>query len=137
TIAMYREGGITYEKLVERVPPRPWRIDHFNALCERLRGRAYRQILFFADNAGLDIVTGVIPTIRELARQGMNAVLAVNSAPALNDITIDELNPLLERLARSDNVLHELLQTGRLRTVASGCGIPLIEFSEVSDACNA
>src|SRR5207244_3347549 len=73
----------------------------------------------------------------ELARQGMPVVLAANSAPALNDITIDELNPLLKQLAAWDRILSELLDGGRIRTVASGSGIPLIDFSEVSDACDA
>lgn len=137
TIEMYRQGGITYEAMLDRVPPRPWRIDHFDALRERLRGRAYQQVLFFADNAGLDVVLGVIPVVREMARQGMPVVLAVNSTPALNDITYDEIGPLLERLARSDATLAGLLKEGSIRAIPSGCGLPLIDFAEVSETCNA
>jgi uncharacterized protein with ATP-grasp and redox domains len=137
TIEMYRQGGVTYETLLERVSPRPWHIDHFDVLVERLGRRSYRQILFFADNAGLDVTLGVIPVARELARQGMPVVLAVNSVPALNDITFDELSPLLDRLVAGDPVLRDLLNEKTLRTVASGCGIPLIDFAEVSEACNS
>lgn len=138
TSDMYDNGGIDFLATLERIPPRPWFIDHADALYARLWPEpAYRQILFFVDNAGSDIVLGAIPLIRELARHGPHVVVAANSRPALNDITIDELNVLLRRLADVDPVLAELMETGRIRTVPSGGDIPLIDLSRVSDECNA
>ena len=60
-----------------------------------------------------------------------------NSAPALNDITIDELDPLLTQLAATDKTLADLLSDNRLATVSSGGTTPLIDLSDISDACNA
>ncbi|HOB76334.1 MAG TPA: ARMT1-like domain-containing protein [Phycisphaerae bacterium] len=138
TIDLYHTGGIDFLATLDRIPPRPWFIDHADALHERLWPKpAWRQILFFVDNAGSDIVLGAIPVIRELARRGPRVVVAANTTPALNDITIDELNVLLRRLAEVDPVLAGLLEDGRIATVASGCGIPLIDLSRVSDECNA
>jgi type II pantothenate kinase len=93
--------------------------------------------LFFVDNAGADIVLGVLPVAREMARAGIRVVLSPNTAPALNDITLVELDPLLNQLAVTDAVLESMIADGRLRTVESGGDTPLIDMSRVSDACNA
>jgi type II pantothenate kinase len=136
TIAMYNSGQIDYHQILERIPPRPWFIDHADALCKRLDTDPYKQVLFFVDNAGTDIVLGVIPMVRELARTGIRVVMAANSAPALNDITIAELNPLLERLSKYDPILRQQLGDGQIKTVASGTTSPLIDLSLISDECN-
>jgi hypothetical protein len=44
-----------------------------------------------SDNAGTDVVLGMVPLVRELLRRGTNVVLSANSTPALNDITHPEL----------------------------------------------
>lgn len=138
TTDLYHNGGIHFLATLGRIPQRPWFIDHADALFERLWPEpAYRQILFFVDNAGSDIVLGAVPLIRELARLGPRVVVAANTRPALNDITIDELDVLLRRLADLDPVLGGLLRDGRITTVPSGCGIPLIDLSKVSEECNA
>ncbi len=138
TIEMYNRGEVRFAELLERVPDRPWFIDHTDRLLRRVRsGEPYRQVLFFVDNAGADIVLGVIPLARELGRLGTRVVLAVNAVPALNDITIAELTPLLDRLAGGDAVLAELLERDRLAAIDSGNGTPLIDLSRVSDACDA
>jgi uncharacterized protein with ATP-grasp and redox domains len=137
TIDMYHRGGVDFLSTFDRIPPRPWFIDDADALRDRLWPRPiYRQILFFVDNAGSDIVLGAIPIIRELARRGPRVVVAANSRPALNDITIDELDTLLRRLSNVDPVLAHLVEADRIATVASGGGIPLIDLGQVSEACN-
>ena len=137
TIAMHANGELGFHAMLDRIPDRPWPIDHANVVRNRLESiDRWRQILFFVDNAGTDIVLGVIPMVRELARMGVRVVMAANSTPALNDITCDELNVLLEKLSVGDRLLGTLLADDRVVTVASGSGCPLIDLSKVSDECN-
>jgi len=121
-----------------RVRPRPWRFDDVDAWRDRLRnGPAYRKAMVFVDNAGPDIVLGMIPFARRLASGGTRVILAANSAPALNDVTASELGPLLERAASIDPVLNRLLADRRIRVVASGCKSPLIDLRELTRQCRA
>ena len=138
TIEMYHRGQIDFFEVFKQLPAKPWFIDHTAALLQRLRGRpGYRQVLFFVDNAGADIVLGVVPVAREIARAGLRVVLAPNRSPALNDIILAELGPLLDRLADGDAVLASALADGRLLTVDSGGDTPLLDLGRVSDACDA
>lgn len=138
TIEMYERGEINFQTIIERVPPRPWFIDGADALIERFGPPArYRQALIFVDNAGSDIVLGVLPLAREMARAGMRVVLAANDGPALNDITAVELAPLLARLAERDHVLADLLKADRLTSIGSGGDTPLIDLGNVSVECNS
>ena len=137
TIEMYHRGQVDFFSCLDRIPSRPWFIDDADAWRQRVQepGR-WRQVLFFVDNAGADIVLGVLPLVREMARAGIRVVLAPNSSPALNDITIDELNPLLGDLSGRDPVLARLQADGLLSTVASGGDTPLIDLGQISDECN-
>ena len=49
---------------------------------------------------------------------------------------IRDSNEVLGRLVAIDPFLGELLRSDRLATLPSGCGTPLIDLSDVSDACN-
>lgn len=138
TIELYERGELDYHQILARLRPRPWFIDDADAMTARLTLRErYRQALLFVDNAGTDIVLGVLPLARELARGGTRVVLAANSEPALNDITIGELNPLLDQIAELDPIVRELREANRLATVDSGNGTPLIDLGGVSNTCNA
>lgn len=138
TIELYHRGGLDFESTLGRLPQRPWFIDQADVVRDRLMSpRRWRQALFFVDNAGTDIVLGVIPLVREMARAGTRVVMAANSHPALNDITIGELNPLLERLSRRDPALADLRAAGLIATVPNGSNSPLVDLSRISDECNA
>ncbi len=138
TIAMYQRGEADFFRFLEQVPPRPWFIDQADVLLAGFDGPPrWRQVLIFVDNAGADITLGVLPVARELAGQGVRVVLAANETPALNDITIAELRPLLQRLGRVDPVLGDLLAAGRLTAVSSGNDVPLLDLSRISEECNA
>lgn len=50
----------------------------------------------FVDNAGADVVLGMLPFARELLRMGADVIIAANSQPAINDITAPELIRLLD-----------------------------------------
>ncbi len=137
TIKNYHEEGMDFHATRERLPARPWLIDDFDALSARLLSDPpYRQVLFFVDNAGADLILGCLPFARYLARAGSRVVLAANATPSLNDITWAELQDVLGRLATLDATLASLLAGDRLATVANGCGTPLIDLSTISDECN-
>jgi len=137
TIEMFNRGQIDFFAMLEQIPDRPWFIDDVDEVRCRIASNAqWKQVLFFVDNAGSDIVLGVVPLVREMARAGIRIVLAANSRPALNDITHEELEPLLQRLGNGDSVLAELMATDRIATVPSGGDIPLIDLSHVSNECN-
>jgi len=138
TIKMYNRGELDFAAILARIPPRPWFIDQADTVRDRmLSAHRWKQALFFVDNAGTDIVLGVIPTVREMARAGTRVVMAANERPALNDITVGELNPLLEQLSRRDPVLADLRAKGMISTVSNGSNSPLIDLSRISDECNA
>jgi type II pantothenate kinase len=63
-------------------------------------------------------------------------VLAANESPALNDITIRELRPLLKRLESLDFRLSLLVSEGMIEVMSSGGDHPLIDLSRVSEECN-
>lgn len=123
----------------EEVRPRPWAVDGLEDWARRLDGTtgAYRQALFFVDNAGPDIVLGGLPLARELAGRGIRVVLAANTTPALNDITAAELRMLLDSCRRLDDKLDGFVREGWISVVASGCEAPLIDLGDVSDECAA
>ena len=57
----------------------------------------YKRSIIFVDNAGADVVLGMLPLARELLRAGCEVVLAANSLPAINDITFKELKNVVTR----------------------------------------
>jgi type II pantothenate kinase len=120
---------------------RPWLVDHFDAMAERLLerragGPGYRQAMFFCDNAGSDFVLGVIPFCRWLGRRGTRVILAANRLPALNDMTVAEVRALLPQLQALDPVLDGLVREERIVAIDSGGIAPLIDLREVSEEVN-
>ena len=95
-------------------------------------GQPYRGALLFVDNAGSDIVLGMIPFARELLRRGTEVIITANTSPSLNDVTCDELIDLLGQIAAWDVLLADSVASGRLKIVPSGNWLPLIDLSCVS-----
>ncbi|MEM1355848.1 MAG: ARMT1-like domain-containing protein [Planctomycetota bacterium] len=133
TLGMFEQGTVDFDQVRAKLKPRPWRYDaledwqDFMHHCE-----PHRAALLFVDNAGPDIVLGMIPFARDLARRGTDVVLAANSEPSLNDVTHTELADLLDQIAGFDPVIKEQVAAGRLRVVESGNWAPLIDLSRVS-----
>lgn len=138
-VSEFEAGTFDFLAARGRVRPRPWPVDHLDAWQKAISHRlpAYRHCLFFVDNAGPDIVLGVIPLVRDLLRRGMRVTLAANSAPALNDITATELLSLLQCIREMDAALDDAIRTGRLVVVPSGCMSPLIDLAELTLECCA
>ncbi len=139
TTERYHSDGHDFAEAARRLPPRPWPEDDLDAWCARAveRRPGYRRVLFFVDNAGADVILGCLPLARELTLLGASVTLAANTEPALNDITIGELDEALDRLRPLDPPLDAAMTAGRLTTVASGCKAPLIDLTDITDACAA
>ncbi len=124
---------------LERTKPRPWLVDNYDALAERLEQAPptpWAKAVVFIDNCGTDFVLGVMPLVRELALSGTKIVLAANEHPALNDMTADETVDLVERLTAQDNDLAVLVEADMFEVVSTGNSLPLIDLSEVADELN-
>lgn len=128
------DGGATVEfaDIRAKLKPRPWLHDCLDAWTQRIE-TGYRSAVLFVDNAGPDICLGMIPFARDLLRRGTRVILAANNTPTLNDITVDELNDLLDRIAAFDETIRAARGDGRLRVMSSGNGYPLIDLMQVDD----
>lgn len=133
TVARHRDGQAAFREARAALPPRPWLHDDVASWWQRWEtGPPYQHVLFFVDNAGSDIALGCLPLVREMLGDQTRVTLAANSAPALNDITAAELEPLLASCADRDSRLATALSQGRLRVLASGCRAPLLDLTRLS-----
>ncbi|KAG2500599.1 hypothetical protein HYH03_001367 [Edaphochlamys debaryana] len=126
----------------ERLLPRPWAVDTLDALLADVEaGRRWRQAALFVDNAGPDIVLGMLPLARVLLGLGTKVLLLANRGPTINDVTAAELQPLLLQAAQVDARLAGAVEAGAIRVVCSGSDMPVIDLTQLSqeavDACSA
>ena len=138
-VAKYQDGLILsiYRDARERLSKRPWRVDDFDKLsarwlrCEEGKdGPPYRRVLIFADNAGADIVLGLIPLARELLRMGCDVVFAANTLPAINDITVEELVDVVEEASQYCSILSSAWKAGNRIRARNRGNIPPFENSQ-------
>ncbi|XRB08780.1 damage-control phosphatase [Pycnococcus provasolii] len=86
------------------------------------RPAPWRRAIIFADNAGADVVLGVLPFCRALLGIGVEVVLCANRLPAINDITADEIRrDILPRAGLCADVFSHAYEKGvRLRDENGG-----------------
>lgn len=131
TADMFDNGAtVDFRQVRAKLKARPWLIDNLDRWLARTS--PYRCACVFVDNAGPDIVLGIMPFVRDLLRRGTHVLLTANNTPTLNDITVTELTGLLEKIAALDDTIAGALSEGRLELVSSGNGYPLIDLSTVS-----
>jgi len=134
TLALF-EGGksVDFRTVRVKLKPRPWLVDGLDGWLDRLKnGRPHRAAVLFVDNAGCDIVLGMIPFARFLLSRGTQVILTANELPSLNDVTYTELVALVQGIAQWDPVIGQALAEHRLELVSSGNGAPLIDLRRVS-----
>lgn len=132
TAARYQDGPVDFHDTLDELPDRPWLVDDLDTWLGRMRDPAHRRALLFVDNAGPDVVLGMIPFARHLLQRGTDVILTANSSPSLNDVTHDELLALLDEAEQLDATLRAARGTGRLRCIASGNNAPLIDLTRLS-----
>ena len=132
TQKMFENGTVDFAQVRAKLKPRPWRYDALDNWSARLKRRPYQAAVLFVDNAGPDIVLGMIPLARHLLQQGTTVVLAANTEPSLNDVTHEELLGLIDRIAVFDLTINNALQSRQLRLVESGNWAPLMDLAKIS-----
>ncbi len=133
TAKLFQLGELGFFSTRKKLKPRPWLIDDLDKWAARLQAEgSYRAACVFVDNAGSDVVLGMIPFVRELLKRGTTVVLTANATPALNDITHQELTPLVHDIGRWDDLVGHALRDRRLLLISSGNGLPLIDLTHVS-----
>ncbi len=133
TNEMFKGDSVDFHDILSKLKDRPWFYDNLDALCDRwLNGPAYHCAVVFVDNAGPDVLLGMIPFVRELLRSGTGVILTANTTPSLNDVTHEELTGLIDTIAASDAIIGGALKTGHLELIASGNKVPLIDLIKVS-----
>jgi damage-control phosphatase, subfamily II, stand-alone protein len=127
-------AGRDFHHTRQSLSPRPWQIDDLDRFADRIAaGPTHRKAVFFVDNAGSDFLLGAVPMIRWLARRGTQVVLAANTGPTLNDMTIDEVNAWWPRIVAAEASFAGL----PIQRVATGTCEPLIDLSHISPELNA
>jgi type II pantothenate kinase len=132
TIDMFADTQVDFHGTLAKLKPRPWFIDDMDAWLTRLEGPAHRAALIFVDNAGPDVVLGIMPFARLLLERGTRVILTANSEASLNDVTYDELVTLIEQVAAIDTPLATAWRRGDLQVVPSGNWAPLIDLTRIS-----
>ncbi len=134
TAAAFLSGGPDFFATRKSLAPRPWLIDDYDALADRLlNGPRHRRAVYFIDNAGSDFLLGATPLIRWLALRGTAVVIAANERPTLNDMTIHDVAAWWPRVLAAEPSLAGLPIT----RVSTGTGEPLIDMAGVSAELNA
>lgn len=129
-LEMYREARTKLSR-------RPWRVDDLDdfaevwlgqsELDEEGRGRVkspYKRAIAFVDNAGADVILGMLPLARELLRAGCEVVLVANSQPAINDITAAELKSVVAKAAEICPLIRAARDAAVTAEAASGGRVP-------------
>ncbi|MEM9251419.1 MAG: ARMT1-like domain-containing protein [Planctomycetota bacterium] len=136
TQAMFRDKRVDFTDTLGRLRARPWLVDDADAWLAAFE-KGWGCPLVFVDNAGPDIVLGMLPLVRELLRRCEAVIVAANTFPSLNDVTIDDLSTLVGHAAAIDGELAEARAAGRLVLVGSGNGAPLIDLTRLSPELEA
>jgi len=126
--------GLDFLAVRRSLPERPWLIDDFDALENYLKTARIGITVLFVDNAGSDFILGALPLARWLVQNaGSRVVLAANSAPALNDMTVEDIRRWWPRIVQAEPSFGTL----PLEFVGTGTGNPLIDLSGISPELNA
>ena len=133
TTRRFAGGSVDFNAVVDGLRPRPWRVDELDGWLDRVRRTPHRHAVLFVDNAGPDVLLGMLPLGRWLLQRGTRVTLAANSTPSLNDVVHAELAGQLAAVAAFDPTVRNARAAGRLTTVPSGCGTPLIDLTRVSE----
>jgi type II pantothenate kinase len=134
TAHKFLANGPDFFAVRSSIMPRPWLIDDYDRLSDRLlHGPRHRKAIFFIDNAGSDFVLGAVPMIRWLAQRGTRVVMAANARPTLNDMYIEDVRRWWPRLVEVEPSLAGL----PIEFVSTGTDEPLIDLSAVSAELNA
>ncbi|KAJ2512219.1 hypothetical protein GGI11_004815 [Coemansia sp. RSA 2049] len=141
------DGSLDFEKARQKITWQP-QFDNTSEFVEAVVGDSssssesgsdtgrprYRKAVVFVDNSGADVCLGVLPFARFLVSTiGSKVVLAPNSRPALNDVTERELNDIVSRAARADDVIARAVSSKQLVVCGTGSGGPCLDLRKLDE----
>jgi len=133
TTELFKGKHVDFHDTLAKLKPRPWFIDGLEPWQDKvLQEEPYHGTVIFVDNAGPDVLLGMIPFTRDLLSRGVGVILTANTSPALNDVLHHELVELVDQIGGFDPVIHGAIESGQLELIASGNGAPLIDLHHVS-----
>jgi len=59
---------IDFREAAGKIQHRPWLIDDLDKILDKIE--SYKSVAIFVDNSGADVIFGILPFARELAKQG-------------------------------------------------------------------
>eukprot|EP01024_Parvocaulis_polyphysoides_P012770 TRINITY_DN14758_c0_g2_i1.p2 TRINITY_DN14758_c0_g2~~TRINITY_DN14758_c0_g2_i1.p2 ORF type:complete len:261 (-),score=42.69 TRINITY_DN14758_c0_g2_i1:58-840(-) len=65
---LFEKGDTVFQKTRSKLQTRPWTIDHLDTTLSALTSNKYSKAVLFVDNAGSDVVLGMLPLARELIK---------------------------------------------------------------------
>lgn len=135
TVELFKDGKpVDFHDVRNKLAPRPWLVDGLDAWKAKITtDKPYNAAAVFVDNAGCDVILGMIPFVRDLLQRNVRVILTSNTYPALNDITHSELVPIINSIANWDKPIAKALDDDQLRIVPSGNGAPLIDLNHVGE----
>ncbi|KAG4932677.1 hypothetical protein JHK87_046679 [Glycine soja] len=131
-VDLYHKGTIIeIYRMSRNKMQRPWRVDDFDAFKQRMLGTGdkkpppHRRALLFVDNAGADIVLGMLPLARELLRRGTEHCDILRRAAESGGLLVDAMTNTLDSPRENSSSVP-------LMVVENGCGSPCIDLRQVS-----
>jgi type II pantothenate kinase len=86
-LELLQNGEMNFDKAKEKVGKSQY--DSRKGFKDRvLNGPCFTKAVVFVDNSGADILMGIVPFIRYLLGKGTRVILAANSTPCVNDVTV-------------------------------------------------
>ncbi|CAM6104325.1 unnamed protein product [Calypogeia fissa] len=130
----YETSGCSFQGSVDQLLPRPWIIDDLDKFKDKWLRKPWKKAVIFVDNAGADIILGILPFARELLRRGTKVILAANDVPSINDITFEEVTQIVSKVKKVENSRETFLgvDAQNLLVINSGSDLPVIDLSAIS-----
>lgn len=126
------------KEALSKIQPRPWLVDDLDSWVLRLKGSAYKCVVIFVDNAGIDLILGILPLAREFLKRGSTVILSANSKPALNDVTHLECEIFFNRAMRHCSIIEDAIANNKLQFFESGGIGPCLDLRNLhAELCEA
>ncbi|KAK9503529.1 hypothetical protein O3M35_010068 [Rhynocoris fuscipes] len=119
------------KEALNKIPSRPWIVDHLDQWLERLKGPPHKLAAIFVDNSGVDIILGVLPFTLFLLQRGTKVMLCANSEPALNDVTYKELEVILHQASIISPHFKQAIDDKRLIAMETAQTGPCLDLSRI------
>lgn len=92
--------------------------------------------MIFVDNAGIDLVLGILPFAVEFLKNGSQVICCSNSKPALNDVTHKECATAFNVASEVCEDIDRAIRNKKLLFFESGGEGPCLDFRNLNPGDN-